>query len=371
MAVVKITCLGEIHRVLMEGTPNYAAVMRVIEMLGISWTGAPEVLYTDCHGERRTFEEASFPDFQKNAAEAAGGRRLFRLEVFPASKDSQLVDAADIEDAVSAAPSLGTVYGGRQTPEVLEEPLAPILASPAACPTEAWHLVGSSADELDDWQLVEPTDLASPSTASSAPASREATPDIPEEILLEIERVKAACEAELERHLGEWLLAVDRHQPTYEDWIADVHPENVRETAGARVIDARLYLGDSFHRLLWNRQIVLTGGLDAAERERRYVPAEGAPSTKAEPKATSASRSAGHSIAAAAFVLASPLAAAIASGSAAGLLATPLAVGMIIATPLAVLASRRTKVISDEPQVAASVQKQQNQGECLHDVILL
>jgi hypothetical protein len=346
----------------MEGTPNYAAVMRLVEMLGLSWTGAPEVLYTDCHGERRTFEEASFQDFQKNAAEGAGGRRLFRLEVFPASKDSQLVDAADIEDAISTAPSLGTVYGGRQTPEVFEEPLAAILVSSAACPTEAWHLEGSSADELDDWQLVEPTDIASPSTASAA------TPDIPEEILLEIERVKAACEAELERHLGEWLLAVDRHQPTYEDWIADVHPENVRETAGARVIDARLYLGDSFHRLLWNRQIVSTGGLDAAERERRYVPVDGAPSTKAEPEATSASRSAGHSIAAAAFVLASPLAAAIAGGSAAGLVATPLAVGMIIATPLAVLASRQRKVTSDEPQVSASVQKQQNQGEFLHDV---
>jgi mRNA deadenylase 3'-5' endonuclease subunit Ccr4 len=201
-----------------------------------------------------------------------------------------------------------------------------------------WNFLESGANELDDWNVVEPAHAADVGAPPVGPASND---EIPCEIAVEIERIKAACEAELQRHLSEWLSQVGRAQPTYQDWIADVHPENVREIEGVKVIDARLYLADSFHRLLWNQHVALTEGLDAEERERRYVPTVRV-SREPDSDGSSGSKGGGHPMAtAAALALAPPLAAAgFATGSVAtGLLAVPF-----LATPLIAMASRRREV---------------------------
>jgi len=72
---------------------------------------------------------------------------------------------------------------------------------------------------------------------------------------------RAACLAKMSSHLDSYLL----RQPfgSYEEWIADVHPESVRKRSWPIAIDYRYYLGSSDHRKLWNQQ---AGKL-------RYVPA--------------------------------------------------------------------------------------------------
>jgi len=55
--------------------------------------------------------------------------------------------------------------------------------------------------------------------------------------------------------LDEWLLNAGG-LPTYENWLAELHPENVRKrTALGPVIDGRMYLEGCFQRQLWNRRM--------------------------------------------------------------------------------------------------------------------
>jgi len=139
----------------------------------------------------------------------------------------------------------------------------------------------TEADDVDsgleeDWEFVEcdrlePANSSDCAVAAERPAEDEED-DTMKEIKAELNRIKAACEAELERHLDEWLLTA-HGQPRYEDWIAAVHPENVKEKLiSGHVIDARMYLEGSFHRQLWNLRVAGLACLDEAGRQRCHVP---------------------------------------------------------------------------------------------------
>lgn len=56
-------------------------------------------------------------------------------------------------------------------------------------------------------------------------------------------------------HLGAFLR--QRSYGSYEEWISELHPENVRSStrAGERVIDDRFYIEGSDHRRLWNSRV--------------------------------------------------------------------------------------------------------------------
>jgi len=93
-----------------------------------------------------------------------------------------------------------------------------------------------------------------------------------EDIQAEIDRIKAACEAEVDKHLGEWLLS-NQGALAYEDWIAAVHPENVKGSSSiGPIIDSRMYLERSFHRKLWNTRTAELSCLSAAEKQRCQTP---------------------------------------------------------------------------------------------------
>lgn len=65
-----------------------------------------------------------------------------------------------------------------------------------------------------------------------------------------------ACRAEIENHLDKFL--ADNPDATYEDWIQDLHPDNVTEGKifqDMKQVDLRFYVEDSDHRLLWNRKL--------------------------------------------------------------------------------------------------------------------
>mmetsp|Transcript_19303 Transcript_19303/g.28561 ORF Transcript_19303/g.28561 Transcript_19303/m.28561 type:complete len:112 (+) Transcript_19303:377-712(+) len=61
---------------------------------------------------------------------------------------------------------------------------------------------------------------------------------------------------------GQMMLDIDRqhlddfikkkNQATYEEWISDLHPDNVQESGG---IDHRFYVHDSDHRHMWNKMV--------------------------------------------------------------------------------------------------------------------
>ena len=66
----------------------------------------------------------------------------------------------------------------------------------------------------------------------------------------------AKCQHEIEKHLQSFLLA--HPQSTYEEWIQDLHPENVQHgkiLEDLWVIDARFYVESSDHRRLWNETV--------------------------------------------------------------------------------------------------------------------
>jgi hypothetical protein len=77
-----------------------------------------------------------------------------------------------------------------------------------------------------------------------------------------------ACFDAIRSHLHEFL--EQRPRATYEEWIIDLHPENVFEQDGKLVLDHRFYVDDSDHRHLWNQHL--------RDRERnitrRYVAAK-------------------------------------------------------------------------------------------------
>lgn len=62
------------------------------------------------------------------------------------------------------------------------------------------------------------------------------------------------CKAEIENHLREFLQSYP--EGTYEEWIQELHPENVHEGSlfqDITEVDLRFYVEDSDHRLLWNK----------------------------------------------------------------------------------------------------------------------
>lgn len=69
-----------------------------------------------------------------------------------------------------------------------------------------------------------------------------------------VREATALCQAEIETHLREFLHM--HPDATYEDWIQDLHPDNITEanlqSSADFHVDARFYLIDSDHRLLWN-----------------------------------------------------------------------------------------------------------------------
>ena len=66
----------------------------------------------------------------------------------------------------------------------------------------------------------------------------------------------ALCQAEIRSHLEDFLV---RHpQASYDEWILDLHPENVSEGnffSDMREVDLRFYVVDSDHRLMWNERV--------------------------------------------------------------------------------------------------------------------
>jgi hypothetical protein len=67
------------------------------------------------------------------------------------------------------------------------------------------------------------------------------------------------------RHLEDFLTG--HPAATYEEWIADLHPENVNNSGGDGAVDHRFYVETSDHRLLWNELRTL------GDYEREFVPA--------------------------------------------------------------------------------------------------
>jgi hypothetical protein len=66
----------------------------------------------------------------------------------------------------------------------------------------------------------------------------------------------AKCQQEMELHLDSYL---ESHpDATYEEWIQDLHPENVQQGRifdDMWIIDSRFYVESSDHRQLWNQRV--------------------------------------------------------------------------------------------------------------------
>jgi hypothetical protein len=62
--------------------------------------------------------------------------------------------------------------------------------------------------------------------------------------------VREACMDAIRTHLRSFL--EENPHGTYEDWIAELHPDNYCEEK--QTVDARFYVADSDHRILWNQQ---------------------------------------------------------------------------------------------------------------------
>lgn len=78
--------------------------------------------------------------------------------------------------------------------------------------------------------------------------------------LAQMERMRrdtcAACMLEVEIHLDKFLRS--RGDGTYEQWIGELHPENVRTDVrrpGEKTLDHRFYIEGSDHRRLWNSRV--------------------------------------------------------------------------------------------------------------------
>lgn len=89
-----------------------------------------------------------------------------------------------------------------------------------------------------------------------------------------VREATAACHAEIENHLDEFL--IQHPSASYEDWITDLHPDNVmdgRLFEDIKEVDLRFYVVDSDHRILWNSKHE-----DAEEKQvpaRTYLVKEG------------------------------------------------------------------------------------------------
>jgi len=81
-----------------------------------------------------------------------------------------------------------------------------------------------------------------------------------------------ACTAAIDDHLQ--LFIVEHPTATYEEWIADLHPENLQEgrllEGMGKELDHRFYVEESDHRIMWNRDL---GGvrLEVLPRSRMWL----------------------------------------------------------------------------------------------------
>jgi len=110
-------------------------------------------------------------------------------------------------------------------------------------------------------EASKPEDVASliKSVARSSPTKPvDTSPDAA--MIADLEQAReasrAACLAEIAAHLD--MFAQRQPFASYEEWIAELHPESARKgdkAWGAPVIDARYYLDESDHRVLWNTKV--------------------------------------------------------------------------------------------------------------------
>lgn len=253
MTVLKITCESAIHRIQLSGEPDYPCIQKAVQELwpnsSLEW-----MKYMDEEGDFCTLVEATFTDFVQTAQESNCGRQILKVQVarlplvLPSEDLDLLAEYVDVEAEVQ---------------EQKGEPREEANDSDSFFLDEDWEFVDHG------WDLPNSSSCA---TSVESPADlQEAEDDTMKEIQAELERIKAACEAELERHLDEWL-QTPQAAGTYEDWIAAVHPENVKERLpGGPVIDPRMYLEGSFHRQLWNLRIEAMEDLDEITKQRCCV----------------------------------------------------------------------------------------------------
>mmetsp|Transcript_21505 Transcript_21505/g.65707 ORF Transcript_21505/g.65707 Transcript_21505/m.65707 type:complete len:333 (-) Transcript_21505:1008-2006(-) len=97
-----------------------------------------------------------------------------------------------------------------------------------------------------------------------------------EELRALVERTNMLAMAVVEQHLDEFLR--DRPSGRYEGWIAELHPENA-------YLDARFYLADQPHLLLWNERV---GASDASRRVAPRVPEDPAQPSPEVPESDAA-----------------------------------------------------------------------------------
>lgn len=90
---------------------------------------------------------------------------------------------------------------------------------------------------------------------------------------------EAACTEAIESHLTSFV-QLNPHA-TYEEWISDLHPENLHEgkllEGMGKELDHRFYVAESDHRLLWNRNIDGTDRLEVAARSQMWQPQDQQP----------------------------------------------------------------------------------------------
>ena len=120
-------------------------------------------------------------------------------------------------------------------------------------------------------------------SALSPPKASEASPAVEEteeeQYARMVRETTRQCEIALEHHLSGWLNSSScPSKPIYEQWIAAVHPDNIKNQNGngnasptAIAIDPRLYLEEDMHRRLWNQRCERE--VNPSERRRRHVPA--------------------------------------------------------------------------------------------------
>jgi len=265
MIVLKISCNSEIHRVQLHQDSDYNSIHTAVQGLWPSYS-IRWMKYIDEEGDLCTLVEATFTDFMQTVQETGCGRPMMKVQVacvplLVATEEMDLL--ADYVDVEAEEQDRKAEEQARQRKEEEQVRLDQLR-----------QLEEQLAEEkrlLEDWELVELDSSSEAPTVKSEVEEIDEEDDTMKEIQCELNRIKAACEAELERHLDEWLQTTHA-QASYEDWIAAVHPENVKETLpSGYIIDQRMYLDGSFHRQLWNQRIEGLAGLTEAEKQRSHV----------------------------------------------------------------------------------------------------
>ena len=93
-----------------------------------------------------------------------------------------------------------------------------------------------------------------------------------------VRQATEACHAEIENHLEDFLERCP--DATYEDWILDLHPDNVEQGRlfeNFTEVDLRFYVKDSDHRLLWNRHEKVPEERHVAARTFKHTSAHAQP----------------------------------------------------------------------------------------------